>query len=209
MYRQRGGGFPIVGRVIILGVIIGVIYAVYQGLTRAPDPTSTPVAVINATVAPAVTLEINPVTPTITPIQTTILIPSAGILANVITVYPDGESWNISNLGQNVGHLLGTGWFDSPGNIVLSGHVEMSDGRPGVFAPIRDMETGEEIILTYGETEYRYITQEVRRVEPTDLSVLMPTPQETLTLITCDAYDFLSDQYQERVVVIASRVQIQ
>jgi sortase (surface protein transpeptidase) len=41
---------------------------------------------------------------------------------------------------------------------------------------------------------------------PDDLTVLYPTTDERLTLITCDSYDFLQDAYLERMVVIADRI---
>ena len=57
-----------------------------------------------------------------------------------------------------------------------------------------------------GNATYEYRVTGLRRVDPTDLSVLRSTDVDRLTLITCDDYDFLRDLYTTRVVVIADRV---
>ena len=46
-----------------------------------------------------------------------------------------------------------------------------------------------------------------RTVAPDDMSVLYPTAEDRLTLITCDSFDYLSFTYLERIVAIAERVQ--
>jgi len=135
-----------------------------------------------------------------------ILIPSAGVNTPIIRVYLDGVSWDVSNLGQNVGHLQGTVWMGEPGNIVLSGHVEMRDGRKGIFANLGDLVTGDVVILERDEVEQRYLVSEIRNVAPDDLTPLYPTTTERLTLITCDDYNFLSDSYEERTIVVAERI---
>jgi len=136
-----------------------------------------------------------------------LLIPAAGINAPVIRVYLDGQSWDVSNLGMNVGHLQGTRWMnEGPGNIVLSGHVEMRDGRKGIFAEIGALTDGDVVILQYRGQEQRYQVVEIRNVDPNDLSPVYPTESDLLTLITCDAYDFFQDSYQERTIVVAERL---
>mgnify|MGYP002336116202 CR=1 FL=1 len=126
--------------------------------------------------------------------------------APVIEVYLDGESWDVKSLGQNAGHLQGTAWFGETGNIVLAGHVELPDGRAGIFADIDEMNLGDPVIMRLNEAQRRYSITSIRKVAPDDLSVFYPTEDDQLTLITCDAYDFLQNSYQERLVVVAERV---
>ena len=57
----------------------------------------------------------------------------AGIFSRVIESYLDGQSWDISQLRTNVGHLEGTSWLNQNGNIVLAAHVELSDGTRGAW----------------------------------------------------------------------------
>ncbi|MDQ7025726.1 MAG: sortase [Anaerolineae bacterium] len=140
------------------------------------------------------------------PDDTTLFIPRAGIFSRVIESYLDGQSWDISQLRTNVGHLEGTSWLDQPGNVVLSGHVEMSDGRPGVFANLEELTNDDIIVLTSNGEEYRYIITETYTTTPNDLQPLMPTATDQLTLITCDSYDFFSDSYLERTIIVAHRL---
>jgi len=46
----------------------------------------------------------------------------------------------------------------------------------------------------------------VRQVEPDDLTPLYPSTTEQLTLITCGSYNFFSDEYEIRTVVVAERL---
>ena len=136
-----------------------------------------------------------------------LVIPAMGIDASVIRVYLDGESWDVSNLGMNIGHLQGTPWLnEGPGNIVLSGHVEMRDGRQGIFAGLGNLAAGNRIILQQNGVEQQYSVREIRNVDPADLTPLYPSEGDILTLITCDDYDFFRDSYQERTIVIAERI---
>ena len=138
---------------------------------------------------------------------THIQIPAAGVNAAIIEVYLDGESWDVSELGTNVGHLQGTAWMGPQrGNIVLSGHVEMRDGRKGVFARIGELTAGDIIILQHNDEMRRYSIFDIRNVEPTDLTPVYPTTDERLTLITCDDFNFLQNSYQQRTIVVAERI---
>ena len=82
----------------------------------------------------------------------------------------------------------------------------MPDGRAGIFAGMSKLNVGDPVILSLDNQEQRYNITTVKKVQPDDLSVLYPTDKDQLTLITCDAYDFLQNTYQDRVVVVAERV---
>lgn len=140
------------------------------------------------------------------PADTTIFIPRAAIYSHVIQAYLDGTSWDVSKLGTHVGHLEGTAWVDQPGNVVLSGHVEMSDGRPGVFANLGELQVDDFIELQSGNEVHRYVVREIRFTVPNDLEPILPSTTDQLTLITCNAYDFFTDTYEERMIVVAERV---
>ena len=198
---------------ILIGAMAGVIYLAYDswsGSSQSDEQTTedaTPSgAVINdgdtetSVVEDAATNEVAAGTDRVNEItDSSIFIPSAGVLSPIVRIYLDGTSWDVDGLGMNVGHLEGTSWLDrGPGNIVLSAHVEMRDGRAGAFAFIGDL-----VILKQGNEERHYAVTEIRNVAPDDLSVVYPTTSERLTLITCDGYDFLQNAYTERTVVIA------
>lgn len=208
MYRRRLSSRRSASSItplIVLGVVFGLGFVILDRWRNPPadvPPAPTLAPTIEATLAPTI-----PPLPTATPIaKANLIAPTAGINAQVVNVYLDGTSWDVSSLGEKVGHLEGTAWFGKPGNIALAGHVEMRDGRPGIFARIDEVKEGDPIILRLDAVEQRYSVTEILRVEPDDLSVIYPSTTEKITLITCDDYDFIQNAYLERVVIVAERV---
>jgi LPXTG-site transpeptidase (sortase) family protein len=132
-------------------------------------------------------------------------IPTAGVSALIVQLPIVGNTWDIYGLGRNAGHLIGTSPLMGTGNTVLVGHVEMADGSPGIFASIQNMRVGEPIILNWHGEQREYGVTAIRTVSPDDVSVLYPTDHEQLTLITCSDYDFFSNTYLQRVVLVATR----
>lgn len=220
MYRKRrSSGFSI-GRLILLGIVFGVAFVAYDSWRNAQESND---SAIQEIIPPGSDLASNPDAQSVTladesgnpqvaldeqtVAEARIVIPEIGISASITTAFLDGVSWDVSRLGNNVGHLQGTAWFDDPiGNIVLSGHVELSDGRQGVFEPIDELTAGNIILITQGGEERTYMVTDVFEVSPEDLNPLYPTSFERLTLITCGGYDFFSDSYQVRTVVVADRL---
>lgn len=205
---------------MLLGALSGVVVLIYLNLT-APPPPATPTSLPSTPIAIVPTLDSPTPTPTLTPqpaftppipadsipANTRLLVPSAGVLADVVRAYLDGESWNIDNLGENVGHLQGTSWVSERGNIVLSGHVELSDGRGGVFSKLNQVKVGDFIGLEVNGITYVYGVTDIHTTTPDDLSPIYPTSKPTITLITCGAYDFIQDSYLERLIVVAELIQ--
>lgn len=174
----------------------------------AAVPDATPTAII--TPSPTFTSRIVRRAPTPELLQipddTTILIPRLGLFATIVETYLDGTSWDVSQLEMNVGHLQGTAWLDENDNVVLSGHVELRDGRAGIFANLENLSVGDRIEITSDNRTYVYAVTEVRSTTPGDLDPLAPTPSDQLTLITCGGYDFFQNAYLERIIVIARPV---
>jgi LPXTG-site transpeptidase (sortase) family protein len=216
MYRQRRSSSA--GSLfffIIVGLAGGIGYFLYDNgslptFGAVPTPTVAAVAArppITPTITPMGTIA---PTPTVDPYRpapgTTIFIPAAGISSNVITTIIRGSTWDVTHLGTNVGHLQGTSWLGQRGNVVLSGHVEMSSGEQGVFAALTDVGVGDEILLTQRDTDYTYRVDTTFYVDPDDLSVVRQTAENTLTLITCSDYNFFRNSYDRRFVVVARQV---
>jgi len=215
MYGKRRRPIRI-WKVIFVGILSGIGFLIYDQVLNGSKPEqSTPVIITAAasagvvqilTPAPANTVTFSAASGSNTITDASIFIPTAGIYASIIRVFLENGSWNVDNLGNNVGHLEGTAWMGpAPGNIVLSGHVELRDGSPGVFAHIDELQVGALVVLKQGEEERRYAVTEIRVVEPTDLTPIYPTTTDRLTLITCGDYDFIRNVYQERIVVVAER----
>jgi LPXTG-site transpeptidase (sortase) family protein len=218
MYRRRSpSGNPVL-LLIVLGVLIGAGYFILDQVRNAPvqveatlDPARTP-EYPTFTPYPAAYIATLTALPQRTPIAARQLapkgvlhVPTQGISTNVIDAYLNATSWDVTNLGMNVGHLQGTGWVEHPGNIVLAGHVELRDGRAGIFRTIGQLQVGDPILLELPEEQRTYTVRQVLETDPGDMTPVAPTLTDQLTLITCGAYDFLSDTYQVRVVIVAER----
>ncbi len=117
-------------------------------------------------------------------------------------------TWRISPWATGVGHLEGTGWFGTPGNTVLAAHSVLPGRRPGLFAHLDSLAEGDEIFIDLNGESRRYVVTGVSIVSMYDTAVVAPTPDERLTLITCDAasYDPQHQLYQQRIVVTAAPV---
>lgn len=211
--------------IIILGVMSGITFLIYDqsrstlpletATSQSIRSTSVSIANVNVTSTPQFS-DILAVTPSPTPIiardlgadiqNATLVIPNAGIVAPIVRAYIGEASWDVSNLGNNIGHLEGTRWLPENGNVVLSGHVELSDGRQAIFANLHELEIGDRVIITQDGNDFNYDITSIASHEPTDLTPLYPTSDNRLTLITCGAYDLFSDSYLERVVVVAEQV---
>lgn len=211
---------------IILGVLAGIAFLIYdQTRPTSPDsvvvPTATAVVEVavndNATATPQFSQQLA-VTPSPTPIlaqdlgpdieNAALVIPNAGIVAPIVRVYLGESSWDVTQLGNNIGHLEGTRWVSERGNVVLSGHVELADGRQGIFANLTELQIGDRVIITQDGNDFHYDIASISNHEPTDLTPIYPSSNNLLTLITCGTYDFVSDSYLERVVVVAEQVAV-
>jgi LPXTG-site transpeptidase (sortase) family protein len=140
--------------------------------------------------------------------QPTITISSLNISHKIKEFRLSGETWAIDPWERGIGHLEQTGWFDNPTNIVLAGHSTMPNGKPGVFAALDNLSLGQEIVLFDGNADRHYQVSDIRIVPVDDISVVMPTDHERLTLITCEisSYNTSIQGYTQRLVVIADRV---
>ena len=99
------------------------------------------------------------------------------------------------------------------GNTVLAGHVDTLHGhRGGVFGSLDQLEEGDEVLfITEDEEEltYRVTTQNIYgHDEAPAAAVFGQDGPERLTLITCSgAWMDEQDTYQDRLVVVAERVE--
>ena len=108
------------------------------------------------------------------------------------TVVTEGESDAILDLGA--GHLADTPWLGQPGNVVLAGH------RDTVFRPLEGIRVGDVIEVTGHSGAARYAVTSTKIVEPTDLSVLEASTDNTLTLITCFPFVYVGHAPQRFIV---------
>ena len=121
---------------------------------------------------------------------TRIQIPAINVDAPVV----QGDSWE--QLKKGVGHHLGTANPGEHGNLVLSAH---NDIFGEIFRHLDQLADGDEIIVSAGSQRYRYVVHQTRIIAPTQVEVMQPTNEPTVTLISC--YPYLVDN--QRIVVFA------
>jgi sortase A len=132
-----------------------------------------------------------PVTPTQGPTQALrIVIPDINVDAPIV----QGDSWE--QLKKGVGQYLGSSDPGQPGNLVLSAH---NDIFGEIFRRLDELTPGAEVQIYTAAQVHTYLITGTRIVEPTEVSVLAPTPHSSLTLISC--YPYLVDT--QRIVVFA------
>ena len=82
-------------------------------------------------------------------------------------------------LRRGPGHLEHTAFPGDSGNVVIAGH------RDSFFRPLRNIQRGDDIFLDTPDGQFHYRVTSLRVVKSHDVSVLAPTSEPTLTLITC------------------------
>jgi sortase A len=103
-----------------------------------------------------------------------------------------GDGWE--QLKKGVAQHIGTANPGEVGNVVLSAH---NDIYGELFRDLDRLQPGDEIKIFTATSEYLYRVTGTRIVEPTEVSVMDPTPRPTVTLISC--YPYLIDT--ERIIV--------
>lgn len=87
---------------------------------------------------------------------------------------------------NTVGHPVGTANPGVPGNVVLAGHVSSPIRHEGnVFNRLADVKLGDLVKVQTDDGLYTYQVVSRKVVEPTEVSVMDPTPTPVITLITC------------------------
>ncbi len=121
---------------------------------------------------------------------TRIVIPAIKVDATVV----HGDDWE--DLKKGAGHHIGSANPGERGNMVISAH---NDVFGELFRYLENVELEDRITVYSGSQAFDYVVKAKRVVEPSDVSVMSPTSQPVLTLITC--YPYLIDTH--RLVVIA------
>lgn len=188
--------------IIVLGFAIwrlSVVLLPSGGTSDSVDVTA------NQTLVPTPVRDTLPTpTPDASVLPRLIAFPGASMSAPIIPAGRVQGTWETRHLGDSVGHLVGTSWFDSAGgNIVLAGHVENYAGAPGPFAHLFEAKVGDLVILSEGNHEERYQVTQIEQVDPYDISWVAQDGQRRVTMITCTEWDWEEETYLGRLIVIA------
>jgi sortase A len=125
-------------------------------------------------------------------------VPSVGIEAPVL------EGASDATMNRGVGHINGSALPGEVGNIGIAGH------RDGFFRALKDVKVGEVVELERqsdaGIKTAQYKVERISMVDPSDVSVVAPTTDAMLTLVTCYPFYFVGSAPQ-RFVVQAKLIQ--
>jgi sortase A len=109
----------------------------------------------------------------------------------------EGSGYSALNLGP--GHMEHTALPGEHGNVVISGH------RDTFFRNVHKLVAGDTLIVQRQRSRYAYRVIEKKIVDADDLSVIQPTTDDRLTLITCYPTHYVGPAPQ-RLIVIAELV---
>lgn len=109
----------------------------------------------------------------------------------VANVNPADEKQYLKALSEGVAHAAGTSFPGDKGNIYLFSHSTDAPWNAirynAVFYLLRELESGDKIVMLYQGRRYDYIVFDKNIVEPNDVSYLTNTyDKSVLTLQTCD-----------------------
>ena len=98
------------------------------------------------------------------------------------------------NLNRGAGRIKGTARVDSPGNLGIAAH------RDGFFRVLKDIEIGDGINMLTLKGKTEFVVSSISIVDPSDISVLAPTDDPTITLVTCYPFYFVGDAPKRYIV---------
>lgn len=111
-----------------------------------------------------------------------------------VPVYDGADDFN---LNRGVARIAGTATVDGDGNLGIAGH------RDGFFRGLKDIAIGDEIELLTARGPMAYEVSSIEIVDPTDVRVLAPTEDKTLTLVTCYPFYYVGHAPKRFIVKAA------
>lgn len=106
---------------------------------------------------------------------------------------PIADGTDNKTIGKYVGHFENSSYLE--GNVCLCSHNRGS--KEAFFENLKNIKKGMKIEYTTKYETKTYITDEIKEIEETDFSVLEPTKDNRITLITC-----IANQRAKRLCVI-------
>jgi len=138
-----------------------------------------------------------------------IVIPALFLDTEVKYVPYDGFTWMISGLRQEIAWMGNTSWPGLGGNTGLAGHITVAGMGDGPFRHLDELPSGELVLLYTEKNIYTYQVRESRVTDGEDMSVILPTDNAQISLITCIDWDEEAHTYLDRLIVIADLVRFE
>ena len=105
--------------------------------------------------------------------------------------------WNGTDdltLDRGAGRIKGMARMNEDGNLGISGH------RDGYFRAIKDIALGDDILIQTPRGVEKYEVSNIRIVPKSDVSVLAPTTEKTLTIVTCYPFYYVGHAPKRMIV---------
>jgi len=109
------------------------------------------------------------------------------------------EGVDSGTLSRAVGHVPRTALPGSRGNVAIAAH------RDTFFRNVRNIQRGDRIRMITQRGTYEYAVDSLKIVAPTEVRVLDPTPENTITLVTCYPFNYVGSA-PKRFIVRARQV---
>lgn len=186
IFSKQNLRYGLVGLVsfIVFAVVFNLPVLTLQ-LSYLTKPKSTSAPAVNM---PVQTVQAPPPAETVPP-DPIIIIPKINVNAPVVYEPSQAEDKIQYGLRSGVVHYGGTAVPGERGNVVIVGHSSNDWWQPGnykfAFVLLDKLAIGDSVQINYQSKKYVYQVTSNKVVAPTDLSVLDPTTDPTLTLITC------------------------
>jgi sortase A len=97
-------------------------------------------------------------------------------------------------LDRGLGRIKGMARMDEVGNLGISGH------RDGFFRVLKDIEVGDDIEIQTTRGIQEYEVSSITIIPKSDTSILAPTPDKTLTIVTCYPFYFVGNAPKRYIV---------
>jgi len=97
-------------------------------------------------------------------------------------------------LNRGLGRIIGTSRIDQQGNLGIAGH------RDSFFRGLKDIELGDTMQLKTLSGNNQYTVTSITITHPDDVSVLAPTDDSTITLVTCYPFYFVGHAPKRYIV---------
>ena len=107
------------------------------------------------------------------------------------------EGSDDDTLARAAGHIEETALPGGVGNVGIAGH------RDTTFRAVRDLKTGDPLVLTTANRVFTYRITSLTIVNPEDVYVLDPSERAELTLVTCYPFTFIGHAPQRYIVKAA------
>jgi sortase A len=98
------------------------------------------------------------------------------------------------NLLSGPALLEGTERPGGKGNCIIAGH------RDTHFRFLKDIQSGDELLIERGQKRYRYRVTSMHIVDPTNVNLLRPESSAVLTLVTCYPFFYVGPAPQRFIV---------